>query len=93
MVNIAKNAKKIDSEEMAAEKFERKSYITDLRMDQARMNFRIKTKMVKNIKLNFQNDPKSVKALWKCPECSHLDSQEHVLWCEGYSDLRMSIPV
>jgi hypothetical protein len=86
LVNMAKNYKKIDSEEMAAEKFERKSYMTDLRMDQARMNFKIKT----NIKLNFKNDPKSVKALWKCPECSHLDSQEHVLWCEGYTDLRMS---
>jgi hypothetical protein len=79
LVNIAKNCKKIDSEEMAAEEFERKSYMTDLRMDQARMKFRIKTKMVKNIKLNFTNGPKSVKSLWKCPECSHLDSQEHVL--------------
>ena len=59
-------------------------------MDQARMKFRMKIKTVKNIKLNFKNDPKSVKALWKCSDCSHLDCQEHVLWCEGYTDLRMN---
>ena len=73
---------------MASEEFERKSYMKDLRMNQARIKFRINTKMFNNVKLNFKNDPKNVKALWKCPECSHLDSQEHVLWCEEYTDLR-----
>ena len=80
--------KKIDTKEMSEDKFERKSYLTDLRMDKARTKFKLKTKMMKNVKLNFKNDPKSVAALWKCPECEHMDSQQHILWCKEYESLR-----
>ena len=57
--------KKIDTKEMSDEMFERKPYLTDLRMDKVRIKFKLKTKMMKNVKLNFKNDPKSVKSLWK----------------------------
>ena len=57
-------------------------------MDQARTNFQLKTKMVKNIKLNYKNDPNNVIKLWKCTECDYIDSQDHILWCEGYTELR-----
>ena len=80
--------KKIDTKEIAEENFERKTYMTDLRMDQARTKFKIKTKMIKNVKLNYKNDPKNVKALWKCSECALIDSQEHLLWCDGFEMLR-----
>ena len=83
-MNIAKTYKKNQSEEMASEEFERKSYMKDLRMNQARMKFRINTKMFNYVKLNFKNDPQECES----PECSYLDSQEHVLWCEEYTDLR-----
>ena len=73
---------------MEEEKFERKSYLGTLRMDQARTKFKIKTKMLKNVKLNFKNDQQNVKKLWKCSECENRDSQEHILWCEGYEKLR-----
>ena len=44
--------------------------------------------MLKNIKMNYKNDPKNVKKLWQCSECEHIDSQGHFLWCEGYKTLR-----
>ena len=88
LVKISKRYKKIKSDEMPLEKFERKSYLTNLRMDQARTKFKLKTKMMKNIKLNYKNDPKNVMKLWKCTECDYIDSQDHILWCEGYTELR-----
>ena len=35
-----------------------KEYLANLRMDQARTKFKIKTKMLKNVKMNYKNDPK-----------------------------------
>ena len=40
---------------MEREIFERKSYLGTLRMDQARTKVKIKTKMLKYVKLNFKN--------------------------------------
>ena len=44
--------------------------------------------MLKNVKMNYKNDPKNVKKLWQCSECEHIDSQEHILWWNGYKNLR-----
>ena len=44
--------------------------------------------MTENVKLNYKNDPKSLKKLWKYTECDYIDSQDHILWCEGYTELR-----
>ena len=88
LVKQSERYKKINTDEMAKEDFERKPYLANLRMDQARIKFKAKTKMLKNVKLNYKNDPKNVKKFWKCPECEYLDSQEHILWCEGYEKLR-----
>ena len=88
LVKMAERYKKIKSEEMSLENFERKPYLTNLRMDQARTKFKLNTKMTKNVKLNYKNDPRNVKKLWKCTECDYIDSQDHILWCEGYSELR-----
>ena len=72
---------------MAEDNFERKPYLANLRQDQARIKFKSKTRMLKT-KLNYKNDPKNVQKLWQCPECEYVDSQEHILWCDGYKKLR-----
>ena len=87
LVKQSEKYKKINTDEMKMENFERKPYLSNLRMDQARTKFKIKTKMLKNIKMNYKNDPKNVKKLWQCSECEHIDSQEHILWCEGNKTL------
>ena len=83
-----RNYKKLDLEELKAEQFERKSYMTDLNMQAARTKFALRTKMTKTIKLNFKNDPINKKTLWKCNDCDSIDSQEHILWCPAYGHLR-----
>ena len=85
-----KNYKKLDLDELKAEKFERKPYLTELNMQSARTKFALRTKMTKTVKLNFKNDPVNKKTLWKCNDCSSIDSQEHILWCPAYGHLRMN---
>ena len=65
-----------------------KEYLANLRMDQARTKFKVKTKMLKNIKKHFKNDPKDIKKLCQCSECEHIYSREHVIWCDWYKNLR-----
>ena len=52
LVKQSERHKKINTDEMKTENFERKPYLTNLRMDQARTKFKIKTKMLKNVKMN-----------------------------------------
>ena len=49
LVKISERYKKIKSDEMPLEKFERKSYQTNLRKDQARRKFKLNTKMTRRM--------------------------------------------
>ena len=84
----AKEYKKINLNDMKNDKFERKSYLSDLEINSVRMKFGIKTKMVKSVKLNYKNDPINKQKVWKCDDCESIDSQEHILWCPDYSLFR-----
>ena len=72
---------------MANEKFGEQPYIKDMSMNQARVNFRIRSKQIK-VKMNQRSDPQNERTLWKCSECGNIDSQSHILWCPFYSTIR-----
>ena len=84
----SKEYKKLDLEELKLEKFEIKPYFSQLNLLAARTKFALRTKMTKTVKMNFKNDPSNKKSCWKCDDCSHVDSQEHILWCPAYGHLR-----
>ena len=67
-------------------------YMTEKAMDNARMAFRIRTKMVKNIKMNFKNMHRNDL---KCKQCDldEEESQEHVMLCPGWSEERGDLDV
>ena len=70
------------------EDFEMKSYLKEMNMLQARMNFRIRTCMTK-CKMNYSSNPRNKEALWQCQSCeSNIDTQQHIMWCPAYKDLR-----
>ena len=74
--------------EMSSEKFERKNYLSEMTMEDARMFFKIRTKMVK-AKMNFSNDYRNKESLWKCDSCCrNIDTQAHITICPAYSHLR-----
>ena len=80
--------KKLDYEKLKEEKFEMKEYVKSMRMNDGRLNFQIRSKMVKNIAFNYSSDPKFSSQLWHCTHCDRMDSQSHVLTCESYKYLR-----
>ena len=80
--------KLVKLEEIREESYERKDYLKELRMDEARVKFKIRTRMV-DCKMNFSSDPRNKADLWRCDSCqSSVDTQSHILWCPSYSQLR-----
>ena len=75
-------------EDLAKEKFETKEYIKTKNIHQARMMFKVRTKML-NVKMNFKNDPRNSQTLWRCESCQieAPETQAHVLYCPAYQSL------
>ena len=72
---------------MIGEKFGMKPYLRNLNLQDIRIKFRYRTKMLKHVKMNFSSDPIYVKACWRC-ECGQIDTNEHILRCLKYEELR-----
>ena len=76
-------------ETVLLENFGLKLYFKNLTVTEARIKFRIKTKMI-HAKLNFRNDRRNSQLNWICESCENscIESQSHIMWCEAYSYLR-----
>ena len=89
-----KTYKKLKIEDFASENCAAKDYIRSLNMADARVKFKLRSCMTPTVKMNFKNDAKYAAQLWKCEGCAKLshngyvDTQLHILWSEGYADLR-----
>ena len=67
----------------------RHSFLKDLKVHDARMLFRIRSKMVQTIQMNFPSDKTFTANLWTCVACkAERDTQSHVMRCEKYSMYR-----
>ena len=69
------------------EEFEVKPYIHNMKLRNARTQFRIRSSTIP-CKMNMKSNAKFAADLWKCDECFSLDSQSHILWCEAYAPIR-----
>ena len=78
--------KEIKNEDLRTEQ----DYMKEKAMDNARMAFRIRAKMVKTIKMNFKN---MYRNNLKCEECDaeEEETQEHVLECPGWVEERRGL--
>ena len=74
---------------MIHEKFEMQDYVKHMKIEDARVNFSLKSKMYK-AKFNYKNDPEYSADLWRCSRCmsGHIETQSHILYCDAYADLR-----
>ena len=84
--NISKSSK-LREGPLKSEVFGEQSYLRVISMADARINFRIRSKMT-HTKMNQQSDKAHAKSLWKCDECGNIDSQSHIVWCPFFADLR-----
>ena len=94
--------KKLNHSELSEETFGRKSYLSTLSLENARMRFKISCGLVNTVRTNFKRKYEG-KSL-ACPGCStndnsansplnlinqsQPDSQPHILVCGSYSDLK-----
>ena len=83
-----KRYKKINIGKIELDNFEQKPYLNNLTLYDARLRFRIESQMVESVKMNFQSDRAFKAELWKCTACGKSDSQQHLLYCEGYKVYR-----
>ena len=52
------------------------------------VDFKVRSQMLE-VKYNYSHDPRFTNDLWKCDSCqSSIDTQNHILWCPSYKDLR-----
>lgn len=74
--------------DLTHENFERKQYLENKVIIEARTMFRFKTRMYK-CKMNFKHVQKFKEDMWMCDSCqSQVDTQSHVLFCPAYQQLR-----
>ena len=89
LIHTMKSYTKLDHKKFMTEEFQLQSYMTGLNIEQARHKFRIRSFMTKTVKMNFPNDIKYKKQLWKCQHCPNIDTQSHKVSCPAYQHLRL----
>ena len=85
---IREKYEKLDYETLKSETFSIQEYLKTLNVNDARLKFKIRCKMVKTIALNFPSDTKYSNKLWQCTHCDMMDSQSHILLCASYKHMR-----
>ena len=80
--------KKLRTRNIVEDKYGQKKYVSELSLHQTRTIFKHRTSMTQFVKLNYKGMKSYQKDGWKCEDCSCLDSEDHLLWCEGYEDMR-----
>ena len=93
-----KKYKKIDINNCMNEDPDLKMYFKTLNVPDSRMRFKIASFMVPTIRMNFKSNKRFAAESWSCSGCRDprdpvrlgvKDTQEHVMRCEAYSDLRV----
>ena len=70
------------------EDLKRKEYFLQKSLEDTRLLFRIRTRMV-DLKANFKNKPAFRKDGWKCEGCNkEVESNGHVMHCQAYDHVR-----
>ena len=86
-----KGEMKTKMEDIKEEKFEMRDYMKTKIIEDARMMFRIRCKMV-DVKWNYQNDARYKAELWSCDGCKRtIETQSHVMQCPAYTNLRVGM--
>ena len=104
LIQMSRKYKKIDQENLSKESFSIKPYFKNLNVSQSRFKFRLNSRMT-NLANNYHRMEKYRRIGYACVGCSggngaggvgggnnkppNLDTTEHVVICNAYSDLRI----
>ena len=80
---------KLENMDAENENFSAKSYLSELNLNQARTKFKLRSRMLE-VKNNFKGGRTANNLM--CDFCeSSLETQDHILFCPAYRDLRMDM--
>ena len=86
---IKEKYKKLENIETEKENFEAKPYLTELNLIQARTKFKLRSRMLE-LRNNYKGEYRKTNLL--CEGCKvSIETQDHVLFCPFYSELRQDI--
>ena len=76
-------------EDIKCESYEAKNYLKEMTIPNARMMFRMRSKMV-SCKMNMSSKRSNIETFWKCESCMSgaIETLSHILYCEAYKPLR-----
>ena len=74
LLEKSKKYKKLDYHKLSNETFERKQYFANLSLENARMSFRVSSKLVPTIRSNYPSKYRRQDIPLTCPTCSNLSS-------------------
>ena len=74
LLSQIKGYKKLSYEELSRETFERKPYFFNLSLENARMRFRVASKLVPTVLMNFPSKYRRIGRPLTCPSCSRPSS-------------------
>ena len=69
VLNSIKDSKKLNHDEISEEKFERKSYLEELDLENARMLFRFHSKLIPSIRKTYSSKYRRKGIPLTCPSC------------------------
>ena len=56
-----------------------------------RLKFRIESEFVPTVRMHFKSDNVNTMNLWRCYNCSRVDTIAHIKFCDSYADLRSGL--
>ena len=83
--------KKLKERPIVRESLGMKDYVEKLSLYEARIIFKHKSSMSRYVKMNYKGDKKYKQEGWKCDDCLQLDTEDHLLSCIGYEELRKNL--
>ena len=84
---IVEKYSKLENIDTKSEYFEAKEYLKDLNLSEARLKFKLRSRM-----LEVRNNFKTQYETLECQGCQKsIDTQDHVLFCPFFSDLRQGL--
>ena len=84
---------KLKSSPLMNENWETQSYIENMRLEDARTNFRLRCSMLRTVKMNQKSNAVFARQLWACNQCGKIDSQSHIMWCPALASLREGLNI
>ena len=91
--SMLESYKKLDKDKFMSEEYGRKPYLKTMNISAARTMFSARSMMLTSVKWNFKSNPKYAADEYKCECGEHVDTQDNLLTCNLYQDLREGLDI